>query len=132
MGAKQIELEKLTKIYLKIKDRRNELSRQFKDEDGDLKEQQETIKRALLDHCKEHGVDSVRTAEGLFYRSVRTRYWTADWESMYRFIHDNDVPEFLEKRLNQGNVKQFLEENPECVPQGLNVDSEYVLSVRKK
>ena len=132
MGAKQIELEKLTKVYLKIKDRRNELSRQFKDEDGDLKEQQETIKRALLDHCKEHNVESVRTREGLFYRSVRTRYWTADWESMYRFIHDNDVPEFLEKRLNQVNVKQFLEENPECVPQGLNVDSEYVLSVRKK
>ena len=132
MGAKQIELEKLTKVYLKIKVRRNELSRQFKDEDGDLKEQQETIKRALLDHCKEHNVESVRTREGLFYRSVRTRYWTSDWESMYRFVHENGVPEFLEKRLNQGNVKQFLEENPECVPQGLIVDSEYAISVRKK
>ena len=59
MGAKQIELEKLTKVYLKIKDRRNELSRQFKDEDGDLKEQQETIKRALLDHCKEQKAKNV-------------------------------------------------------------------------
>ena len=132
MGAKQIELEKLTKVYLKIKGRRDELSKQFKDEDGDLKEQQETIKRALLDHCKEHNVESVRTREGLFYRSVRTRYWTSDWESMYRFVHENGVPEFLEKRLKQGNVKQFLEENPECVPQGLNVDSEYAISVRKK
>jgi len=131
-GNKKGELERLTKVYLKIKDRRDELSRQFKDEDSDLKKKQELVKRTLLDYCKEHGVDSVRTGEGLFYRSVRTRYWTADWESMYRFIHDNDVPEFLEKRLNQGNVKQFLEENPECVPQGLNVDSEYVLSVRKK
>jgi hypothetical protein len=132
MGAEQVELEKLTKVYLKIKDRRNEISKQFKDEDGDLKEQQEIIKRALLDHCKEHNVESVRTSEGLFYRSVRTRYWTSDWESMYRFVHENGVPEFLEKRLNQGNVKQFLEENPECVPQGLNVDSEYVISIRKK
>jgi len=132
MGVDRIELEKLTKVYLKIKDRRNELSKQFKDEDGELKAQQETIKRALLDHCKEHGVESVRTSEGLFYRSVRTRYWTSDWESMYRFVQENNVPEFLEKRLNQGNVKQFLEENPECVPQGLNVDSEYVISVRKK
>jgi len=132
MGAEQVELEKLTKVYLKIKDRRNEISKQFKDEDGDLKEQQEIIKRALLDHCKEYNVESVRTSEGLFYRSVRTRYWTSDWESMYRFVHENGVPEFLEKRLNQGNVKQFLEENPECVPQGLNVDSEYVISIRKK
>ena len=51
---------------------------------------------------------------------------------MYSFIKEHDVPEFLEKRLNQTNVKQFLEENPECVPQGLNVDSEYLISVRKK
>ena len=126
-----VELEKLTKVYLKIKDRRNELSRQFKDEDGDLKEQQETIKRALLNHCEEHNVESVRTSEGLFYRSVRTRYWTSDWESMYRFVHENGVPEFLEKRLNQGSVKQFLEENPEVLPQGLNKDMEYAIAVRK-
>jgi hypothetical protein len=66
MGAIQIELEKLTKVYLKIKDRRNELSRQFKDEDGELKEQQETIKRALLDHCKEHNVESVGHGKDFF------------------------------------------------------------------
>ena len=51
---------------------------------------------------------------------------------MYKFIAEQEVPEFLEKRLNQGNVKQFLEENPESVPPGLNVDSEYIISVRKK
>ena len=126
------ELDKLTKVYLKIKAKRSELSAKFKDEDGDLQAQQDVIKRALLDHCKEHDVESVRTSEGLFYRTVKTRYWTSDWESMYKFVEENSVPEFFEKRLNQGNVKQFLEENPECVPAGLNVDSEYMISVRKK
>jgi len=29
-------------------------------------------------------------------------------------------------------VRQFIEENPELIPSGLNVDSEYVISVRKK
>jgi len=29
-------------------------------------------------------------------------------------------------------VRQFLEENPDLVPKGLNVDSEYAISVRKK
>ena len=126
------ELDKLTRIYLKIKAKRNELSIEFKDKDGELKDQQDIIKKALLDHCKEHDVESVKTSEGLFYRTVKTRYWTSDWESMYKFINQNNVPEFFEKRLNQGNVKQFLEENPECVPPGLNVDSEYIITVRKK
>tara|TARA_Y100000401_G_scaffold61695_1_gene48946 strand:- start:96 stop:485 length:390 start_codon:yes stop_codon:yes gene_type:complete len=126
------ELDKLTKVYLKIKAKRNELSAEFKEKDGELKDQQDTVKQALLNHCKEHDVESVRTSEGLFYRTVKTRYWTSDWESMYDFVREHDIPEFFEKRLNQGNVKQFLEENPECVPPGLNVDSEYMISVRKK
>ena len=29
-------------------------------------------------------------------------------------------------------MKQFLEENPDLTPKGLNVDSEYVVTVRKK
>lgn len=133
MGATVgVGLEKLTKVYLKIKARRNELSAEFKEEDGELRKQQDAIKQALLDHCKEHDVESVRTSAGLFYRTVKTRYWTSDWESMYKFITEQDVPEFLEKRLNQGNVRQFLEENPESVPPGLNVDSEYIIAVRKK
>ena len=126
-----VGLEKLTRVYLKIKVKRSELAAKFKEEDGGLQSQQDTVKKALLDHCKEHGVESVRTSAGLFYRTVKTRYWTSDWESMYKFIAEQDVPEFLEKRLNQGNVRQFLEENPESVPPGLNVDSEYIISVRK-
>ena len=125
-------LDKLVKVYQKIKAKRSELSAEFKEKDGELREQQDTIKKALLDHCKEHEVESVRTSEGLFYRTVKTRYWTSDWESMYNFIEENNVPEFLEKRLNQGHVKEFLKENPECVPPGLNVDNEYIISVRKK
>lgn len=127
-----VQLETLTKVFLKIKNKRSELSAAFKEEDDELKSQQDKIKQALLDHCKKHNVESVRTSEGLFYRTTRTRYWTSDWEHMYDFIREHDVPEFLEKRLNQGNVKQFLEENPEAVPKGLNVDSEYLISVRKK
>jgi hypothetical protein len=50
---------------------------------------------------------------------------------MHQFIMEHSVPEFLEKRLHQGAVKQFLEENPDLLPKGLNVDSEYALTIRK-
>ena len=29
------------------------------------------------------------------------------------------------------NMKQYLEDNPDLLPKGLNVDSEYTLSIRK-
>lgn len=128
----EVSVDKLTEVYLKIKARREQLSRDFRKQDDDLKEKQEKIKRALLNHCKENGVESVRTSAGTFFRSKKTKYWTSDWESMYKFIIEHKVPEFFTKQLNQTNVKQFLEENPEAVPPGLNSDTEYVISVRKK
>jgi hypothetical protein len=125
-------LSKLTEVYIKIRDKRSELSAAFQKEDDELKEQQDKIRDALLEYCKENNVESVRTASGLFYRTLKRRYWTSDWESMHRFIIDNEVPEFLEKRLNQSAVKEFLDENPELLPPGLNVESEYSVSVRRK
>ena len=124
--------ETFTKIYLKIRDKRAELKAQFEQEDAKLESQLNAVKTALLEYCKTQGVDSVRTPAGLFYRGIRTRYWTNDWDSMNRFILEHGIPEFYEKRLNQTSVKQFLEENPDVLPPGLNVDSEYVITVRKK
>ena len=130
--APEMSVDKLTKVYLKIRQRRHELVTEFKAQDEKLTKQQEMVKRELLNYCKEHNVESVKTSEGTFYRQVKRRYWTSDWESMYKFVLDNQVPEFFDKRLNQKNVGQFLEENPDLLPPGLNVDSEYTLSVRKK
>tara|TARA_R110000796_G_scaffold222487_1_gene338682 strand:- start:283 stop:672 length:390 start_codon:yes stop_codon:yes gene_type:complete len=124
--------EKLVQTYLKIKERRSDIAAKYKEEDSSLSDQLDMVKQALLDYCAEQNIESVRTSEGLFYRSVKTRYWTSDWSSMYEFIMENQVPEFFDKRLNQNNVKQFLDENPDLVPKGLNVDSEYAIAVRKK
>jgi Zn/Cd-binding protein ZinT len=130
--TQSIPLEKLTKAYIKLREQRSQLAADFRTQDQVLLERQDKIKEALLNHCKEHNVESVKTTEGTFYRQVKRRYWTSDWESMYKFVLEHQLPEFFDKRLNQKNVGQFLEENPEMVPPGLNVESEYVVSVRKK
>jgi|TARA_R110000822_G_scaffold9146_7_gene35714 hypothetical protein len=127
-----ISVDKLVSTYVKLRDKRLEITSKYKEEEAELREQQDKVKSALLDYCKEHEVDSVRTASGLFYRSVRQRYWTSDWESMHSFIMEHELPEFFEKRLNQTHVRQYLEDNPDQLPPGLNVDSEYTISVRKK
>lgn len=124
--------EKMTSAFIKIRTERSVLSAKFKAEDDKLVRQQDILKRALLDYCENHGLESVRTSAGLFFRSSKTKYWTSDWEAMHKFIMEHNVPEFLDKRLNVTNIKQFLEENPNTVPDGLNIDKEFVISVRKK
>ena len=127
-----ISADKLTKTYIKIRAERAVLQAEFKEKDAKLVRQQDTLKQALLDYCENHNVESVRTSEGLFFRSTKTKYWTNDWDAMYKFVHKHNVPEFFDKRLNQTNIRQFLEDNPELVPDCLNTDKEMVISVRKK
>lgn len=127
-----IPVEKLVRVYLKMNAALSEKRAEFKQEEQKLKDQMAKVKSALLKYCKDNGLESVRTSEGLFYRTVSTRYWTNDWESMGRFIVENNVPELLEKSIHQTNMRQFLEENPGVLPPGLNVDSEYAVTVRRK
>jgi len=127
-----VSADRLTKAYIKIRTERSLISAEYQEKDGALVRQQEILKKALLDYCDKHNVESVRTSEGLFFRSTKTKYWASDWEHMYEFIREHDVPQLLDRRLNQTNIKQFLEENPDVSPKGMNIDTEYVISVRKK
>ena len=131
IGAGGIPLAKMTKVYLKIKAERDKLSAEYKEADGELVSQQDKIRSALLGYLKENDLKSVKTDVGTFYRTVKQKYWTSDWENMHKFILEHEVPEFLDKRLNQKNVKEFLEENPDLLPKGLNVDAEFALTIRK-
>jgi hypothetical protein len=128
----EVPVEKLVKVYIKMRDKHTELLHTFQEQENALKEKMAKVKTALLDHCKEHNVESVRTAEGLFFRTIKQSYWTNDWDSMGKFIVEHQVPELLEKRLHQGNVKQFLAEHPDLLPPGINVDSEYSVTIRRK
>lgn len=124
-----ISADKLVAAYVKIRDKRTEIQREYEKEDNRLKEQLELISNKLLDICKETGVESMRTSAGTVSRSVNTRYWTSDWPSMYDFIREHDAINLLEQRIHQGNLRLFLTENPEAVPKGLNSDSKYTVRV---
>ena len=123
-----VPAEKLVRVYLKMKTAKVDLEAQVKKIDA----QMDQVKAALLAYCKEQSLESVRTTEGLFYRSIKKRYTTNNWEALGKFVLEHQVPELYEKRLHQGNIQQFLEEHPDLLPPGLNVDSEYTITVRKE
>ena len=127
-----VPVEKLVKVYLMMRKKHLDMQTEFKVKEDSLKAQMAQIKEALVAYCKDSGVESVRTAEGIFFRTVKSTYWTSDWESMNKFILQHQVPELLEKKLHQGNTKQFLTDHPDLRPPGLNVDSAYSVTVRRK
>jgi hypothetical protein len=126
-----ISVDKLVAVYIKMRDKRAELLREYEEADSAVKTQMEVVESKLLDLCKEIGVDRLGSKHGTVMRTVKTRYWTSDWESMHKFILEKKMPELLERRISQTTMKQLLEENPELMPMGLNTDSKYSVTIRR-
>lgn len=126
-----IKADELVLTYRRIRDAIHEKEEAHGQEIAALKAQQDTVSEALLALCNDQNLDSIRTAAGTVTRSTLTRYWTSDWGSMYEFIKERDAPFLLEQRIHNGNMRQFLADNPEDLPIGLNADTKYVVRVRK-
>lgn len=128
---KDLPVDQLVLIYRKIRDAVEASEEAHKAKMDSLKGELETVASALLDVCNQQNADSIKTRHGTISRRVSQRYWTTDWDTMYRFIKENDAPFLLEQRIHNGNMKQFLEENPEAFPAGLQCDRKYAITVRK-
>lgn len=124
--------DKLVSVYIKMRDKRDDIKKEMEAKVRDIEEQMELVSSRLLEICKETGADSFRTPDGTAYRTIKHRYWTNDWESFHKFMQENAAMELLERRIHQSNMKQFLDENPEMHPAGLQVDREYAITVRRK
>jgi len=121
---------KLVAAYVKLRDARADLKHKFDEEDAQLKQKMDKIEQVLLDLTKEHGLDSLKTPYGTASRTVRTRYWASDWDAFTKFLDEHGSYDLLERRIHQGNFKQFLENNPDIQPP-VNADSRYSIMVRR-
>lgn len=118
---------KMVAAYIRLR----EAIREKEDEIKALKEKQELVSASMLDLCSKEDIDSIKTPFGTLTRRVYSSYWTSDWDQMYKFIAENDAYHLLEKRIHNTHMKEFLEENPDALPIGLQSDRKYAVSVRK-
>jgi hypothetical protein len=124
----EVTAERLAKIYTKIRAKRLELEKEV----ASLQEQQDLIGQEIINLCREQGVQTMRTEHGTISLRTTKRYWTTDWQSMYDFIKEHDAFALLHQRINTTNMNQFLEENPDLHPPGLNADATQTVAIVKR
>jgi len=121
------DIERIMKAIIEIREKiathENEIKK--------MREEKSELDAILIEACRVLKSDSLKNEVGTLTRRVKKRYWTTDWPSMYKFIKEKDLIEFMEKRLNQTNIKEYIAENPDELPPGLSTSSEYTVSMRK-
>ena len=123
--------DEIVSQYIAARNEVEEVEARHKAELIPVKEKLEGLSFQLLEICNENNADSIKTPMGTVSRRVSSRFWTTDWKRMYEFITKNEAPFLLEQRIHNGNMRQFMEENPDQMPIGLQSTSKYVIQVRK-
>ena len=118
--------DKLVRVYIKIREAREALTKK----DRDLEAQQDLVTEELLDLCKATGTESLKTVHGTAIRGKRTTYWTNDWDAFFQFMAEHDVM-LVQRRIAVGALEEFMQEYPDTTPPGLQSDSKYTISVRR-
>ena len=125
-------LEELVKAYLTIRTERETLKSQYELSDKVLLDDMAALEKEMLVICNDTNASSIRTGSGTVIRKLNERYTTNDWDNFKKFVMDNDAVDLLERRIHQGNFKQFMAENEQDgLPPGVNVMREFGITVRK-
>jgi hypothetical protein len=125
-------VDKLSAEYINIRTMREVLKGKFESEDNILEGQLALIESQLLEVLNSTDADSISTLTATVMRRVSKRYSTTNWDAVYKLVAKHGAFAVLEKRIHNTNMKQFLEEHPDEYPAGLNVDSRYAVTVRRK
>ena len=126
------DMDELSVQYIRLRQKREILKERFTAEDGELEKAMAEIEAQLLDTLNASNSNSLSTNSAVIIRTVRKRYMPSNWAAVYELIKKHDAYGLLEKRVHNGNMKDFLEEHPDEYPAGMNVDSRYAVTVRRK
>ena len=128
----ELNLDELVKIYLTIRTEREKLKSHWEVKDGELEQEMKLLEQSMLTVCNDTNASSIRTESGTVIRSLKERFTTNDWDNFKKFVLDNEAIDLLERRIHQGNFKEFMAEHQgDGLPPGVNVMREFTIVVRK-
>lgn len=125
-------VDDLSTEYIRIRTEREVLKEKFDGEDKVFAEQLAEIEHKLVQIMLADNTTSMSTARTIIIKRVMKRYNPTNWEAVYRLVDKHKAFGLLHKRIHDTNMKDFLDEHPDEYPEGLNVDSRYAVTVKRK
>lgn len=98
-----------------------------------MKEKRDTLdelNNLLLSHLDKVQADSVRTKAGTVYRTAKRSASTADFAAFWNFVVKHEFWDLVDRKPNVTAVSEYLEEH-QALPPGVNLNSTFVVGVRK-
>jgi hypothetical protein len=125
------KLDRVAETYIKIRDKRAVLKKEYETADAELKAQLDVLDGHLLQTLQDLGVESARTKYGTVYQSVSIKPSCENWDTFYSWIAEHEAFDALERRVKRSFIVDYMAENKDELPPGINVLKEYTVTVRR-
>ena len=129
--GKTDNLERLLKAYVKMRDKRSQIKREFDETDGALRKKMGLVEAELLKMLNAAGSDSLKVnGVGQAYLGKKVTVKATDWDALWTYILENKQIDLLQKRVASRAVQEFVETEGE-LPPGVDMSTERVVNVRR-
>lgn len=125
-----MDIDKMVGVYIKMRDAKEQLRKEMELKISDIEAKMDKISSALLAHMESTNSDGLKTAHGTVSKSITHRFWAPDWDKFRDFVEEYGSVDLFERRIHQGNMRAFMEENPELLPP-VNSDSKVTVRVTR-
>lgn len=129
-----MDIEKLTKAYIAIRDRRTEIKKAFDEQYNDLGSKLDRLEAELLRFMQDNKSEAIKTTFGTVYRQEEVKPSCSDWSALDAWEKANpdiNASDILEKRVSKKFITEYMEANDGALPPGVSIYREYVARVRR-
>jgi hypothetical protein len=124
------DLEELSRKYIALRDKKDEVAKRHKDELRPYNAALEKLEAFFLETLNDNGLQSLSTQSATIFRGTHTSVTAAEWDKTLEFIIENGRWDLLDKRVNKTIVNDMAEQG-ELVP-GVNIRKEAYARVNRK
>jgi hypothetical protein len=125
-----MKVSEVVSHYIALRDQKAAIKAEYDAKVSKIDKTLDTIEAKLLEVFAQTGMDSVRTANGTAYTTVRTSASVADREIFMNYVKSHDEWPLLEVRASKTGIEQFKEMNQD-LPPGVNWREERVVNIRR-
>lgn len=122
--------DKLVRVYLKIRDARTKLSKEYDVADANLKAQLDTVAGEIMRRLIERGSTQTKTPDGTAFFGEDMSVTIADEDVFRTFVLEAKDLNWYQKRVKVEHLREYMKANEGRLPPGLSIFRERTVLVR--
>jgi len=128
MTVDQHNIDDLVRMFVKIRDHRSKLKKEM----DSCKDDMDTIGNSIQAMADAQGVTSFATEHGTAFKKTKDWIKVSNWDLALDFILDENLRHLLPQSVKKAAVKEYMAENNNLLPPGLEYGELVEIAVRRK